>query len=174
MILALTVLGLLACTPDPPSKAAFAAHLGADALVLITHQNNCPVLQQYVPTLATLPAEFPSVTFAVLNGSPQDSHDEVVANLAEFSLDWPVFMDPEQVLLEQYEIHSSAEALVLETADFGVVYRGAVDDQIGYDGRKDAPSNRFLATALAQHLAGEAVEPAKTRSFGCVITRTNQ
>lgn len=160
---------LIACSEPDPHFAEWEDH---DALVLITHQNDCPVLQQYAPTLKPLPAEFPGVAFVMLNGAPHDTAESVAANLAEFDLDWPVRMDAQQVLLERLEIYSSAEALVLETKTFEVVYRGAIDDQIGYDGRKDAPTKRYLATALSQHLAGEVPDPAKTRSFGCMITRT--
>lgn len=160
---------LLACSkPDPH----FAGWAGRDALVLVTHQNDCPVLEQYSPTLKDLPAEFPGVHFTFLNGSPHDSPEEITERIAEFDLDWPFLRDEEQAILQRYEIYASAEALVLETKGFEVVYRGAIDDQIGYDGRKDAPTRRFLATALSQHLAGEPVDPAKTRSYGCVITRT--
>ncbi|MCP4807642.1 MAG: redoxin domain-containing protein [Proteobacteria bacterium] len=171
------IVWLLACTPkfdlatgglDGPLTLRTLAD--GQPLVLLSHQAACPVLQQYVPTLAPLPEAFPGAVFALVNGSVHDEPDTIRAELVEYGLEWPVFLDADQAILDHFDIHASAEALVLDQ-DLEVVYRGAVDDQIGYDGRKDAPSQRFLETALTQHLAGDTVDPAKTRSFGCVITR---
>jgi hypothetical protein len=67
-------------------------------------------------------------------------------------------------------IVATSEALVVDTKTWKVVFHGAIDDQISYDGRKDAPTKNYLRDALDDVLAGRPVKVAKTRSYGCAIS----
>lgn len=142
------------------------------ALVLIAQGNACPVFQQYAPTIRGVAVDYAErgVEVLLINASPQDTPATIAADLAAFGLALPVFVDRDQQMSRALGIVATSEALVIDPATWQVVFHGAIDDQISYDGRKDAPTKTYLRDALDDVLAGQPVRVPRTRSYGCAIS----
>jgi len=152
---------------------ALAHHADSPAIVLIAQGNACPVFQQYAPTIAAVAADLVprGVPLMLINASPQDDAATIAADLAAYGLTGlPVFVDRDQQMARSLEIVSTTETLVIDPRTWTIVYRGAIDDQISYDGRKDAPTRNYLRDAVADVFAGTPVRTPKTRSYGCAIS----
>jgi mono/diheme cytochrome c family protein len=81
----------------------------------------------------------------------------------------PVLIDQRQALALSFGVQRTAEAIAIDTSDWSVFYRGAIDDQLSEGTGKPAATEKFLENALRQHLAGEPVLHARTSVKGCLI-----
>jgi hypothetical protein len=143
------------------------------AVVLIAQGNACPVFQQYGPTIQAFAREYAKrgVPTLLINASPQDDAAGIAVDLARYGMsDLPVFVDQDQAMARALEIVSTTETLVIDPSTWTIVFRGAIDDQISYDGRKDAATKTFLRDAVDDVLAGQPVRVPKTRAYGCAIS----
>jgi hypothetical protein len=59
-------------------------------------------------------------------------------------------------------LRRTAEVLVIEPANWRLVYRGALDDRVDYGQQKPTATQRFAADAIAAALAGKPVKLART------------
>jgi thiol-disulfide isomerase/thioredoxin len=142
------------------------------ALVLISHGNECPILQQYAPTIRGLSEKYVAqgVQFALVNANPQDTPQTIQEDLAAFGVSLPTFVDTAQTMSKTVGFRSTNEAALVDPKTWTIVYRGAIDDQISFAGRLDAPRTHFLADALDQFLAGQPIAKPTTQAFGCAIS----
>jgi len=79
----------------------------------------------------------------------------------------PILHDAAQLVGLSYGAGAMAEAVAVDTADFSVFYRGAIDDRIGSNAVVTTQS--YLSNALVNFLAGGVVSPTVTRPAGCGI-----
>jgi thiol-disulfide isomerase/thioredoxin len=184
MFWSLALLMVLGCDRGPqglenfvrtdPHGERLSLHGFADkrAVVLISHGSECPVIQQYMPTIHGLATEYAAqgVQFAFVSANPQDTAAEIAADLSAFGATLPTFVDGSQAMSRSLDFRTTAETVVIDPKTWTIVYRGAVDDQISYAGRLDAPRNHFLKAALNEFLAGKKISKPYTPAFGCTVT----
>jgi len=144
----------------------------APIVVLFVAGNGCPIVRQSLSTLKTLRERFADqkVVFWLLNANPQDDQASVVEEAAEFGIDFPVLMDKAQIVARSLKLTRTAEAIAINTKDWKVVYRGAVDDRLGYGTQKVKQPKTFLADAIDNFLAGKKVSPDRTTVKGCAVS----
>jgi len=151
-------------------------HAQADAktVVIYIHGVGCPIVRQQVPDLSRLAAEYVAkgVRFYALNANPQDDRAAVVAECTATALDLPVLLDDSQLIAESLAVVRTAEALVIRTKDWRIVWRGPLDDRVGYGAQKPQATRRFLAEALDAVLAGQAPPADVPAAKGCAIAFT--
>ena len=82
----------------------------------------------------------------------------------------PVLRDEQQLVSRYFGVTRTCEAIVIDTKNSTVVYRGAVDDQFSEGARKPEASEHYLRDALLDLVAGRPVAVPKTKAHGCVIT----
>lgn len=141
------------------------------AVVLFVTGNGCPIARNTLPELRRLRDEFGprGAGFALLNVNAHDSRGEVVKEAEDFGVDFPILLDPSQNVGRALDLRRTAEVLVIDTADWRIRYRGAVDDRLGYGQQKPSASRHFLADALESILGGTPVREARTAVKGCAI-----
>ena len=141
--------------------------------MLIAQGNACPVFQQYGPTISAFASEYAErgVPTLLINASLQDDAASIQADLNQYGMgDLPVLVDEDQKMAQALSIVSTTETLVIDPTSWSIVFRGAIDDQISYDGRKDAATKTYLRDAVEDVLSGKPVRVPRTRAYGCAIS----
>lgn len=142
--------------------------MGKQGLVLVTWDKECPVSQRYQPRIRELAAAYTSsgFVFAIVDVTPHGSE-----GAADSALEFPglqVLLDSGQKLAMQLAAESTAESYV-----FGrlgrLEYRGAIDDQYGFDFQRGSATRRWLATAIEASLRGARPGMQRTRARGCPL-----
>lgn len=146
-------------------------HKDARLVVLLVAGNGCPIVRHGLTELKRLREEFGAqgVRFALLNANAHDTREETVAEAKEFAIDFPILLDPAQATVRALGLRRTAEVLVIEPANWRLVYRGALDDRVDYGQQKPQATQRFAADAIAAALAGKPVKLARTEVKGCAI-----
>ncbi len=142
----------------------------AAAVVLFVQGNGCPIARNSLPVLEQLRAEFASrgVVFLLLNANTQDDRRSVAAEAREYAIDFPILVDETQLIAESLGITRTAEALLIDPRSWRIVYRGPLDDRLGYETQKPA-RHHYLGNALTTHLSGKPVAHPVRDSKGCLI-----
>ena len=144
----------------------------AKAVVLYFTANECPVARQSTAKLRKLRETYSArgVEVWMINSSPADDRKSIAAEMTELRAYYlPVLKDDTQGLARHLGVRRTGETLAINTKDWSVFYRGAIDDQMVEGSQKPKPTERYLEDALNQFLAGQPVSRARTVARGCVI-----
>ncbi|MFO0927799.1 MAG: redoxin domain-containing protein [Gemmataceae bacterium] len=154
---------------------SFAEQRTSKAVVVLFLGTECPVNNQYLPTLAQLHKEYApkGVTFVGVNSNVQDGATRVLAHARANGLPFPVLKDSANVVADDFKARRTPEAFVV-TPDGRIVYQGRIDDQIGVGFRRKAATRRDVAMALDELLAGKPVSQTLTDAPGCLIARVRK
>jgi hypothetical protein len=145
-------------------------HKNAKAVVLMVTMNGCPIVRNLLPDLREIRAQFgDNVEFKLINSSLQDTYKSIRQEVAEFAFDFPVLVDDTQLIGEVLELDRSGEVLVIDTSNWSVVYRGPVNDRVGYETQRNDAKEHYLADALTAVIAGQPIAVPKRQTFGCLI-----
>jgi len=141
------------------------------AVVLFVQGNGCPIVRNHIHTYADLRDEYESkdIVFLMINSNLQDNQKSIAKEAAEFKIDFPILVDSEQKIGEALHFERTADAFIIDTNDWTIAYRGALDDRLGYETQKIAASNRYAADALDAVLAGKTVAVNQVEAKGCLV-----
>ncbi len=144
---------------------------GVQGIVLFVQGNGCPLVRKRVPELQRLRAAYQprGILFAMLNANPQDERDEVAQEAERFEIELPILMDEAQLVAGMLGVQRTAEAFLIDGKSKEIVFRGPIDDRLGYQTEKPQAEREFLRDALDAFLAGETVEAADSDAPGCLI-----
>lgn len=144
----------------------------AKATVVVFLGTECPINNAYLPTLAELHKKYrgQNVQFFGINSNRHDTVERVAEHAKKNAVPIPVLKDDRHSAADGFKAERTPEAFVVDPAG-KVVYRGRIDDQIGYRYRRPAPSKNELADAIDDVLAGKPVRVAVTEVEGCFIAR---
>lgn len=139
-------------------------------LVIAVRDVGCPVSKRTAKALARLEDEFRprGVEFLFLNLSAHNTPEEIRADMTEHGFDAPVVHDTELRLGAALAATTTTEVFVLDGART-LVYRGAIDDQVGRGYALAAPAHAYLRDALEETIAGRKVLVAATSAPGCAL-----
>jgi len=143
----------------------------AKAIVLFFAGNGCPIVRKNVPALKELRDAYAAkgVVFLMINGNPNDDRASVAKEAQDYAIDIPVLLDSAQLVTKTFGASRTAECLVVDPKNWGIVYRGALDDRLDYGAEKPKADHEWLKTALDSVLAGTAVATPLTETKGCII-----
>jgi peroxiredoxin len=143
----------------------------AKAVVLIQQMNGCWITRKSAPAMRALRAAYKAkgVEFLMINASRQDRAKSVAEEAAAYGLDMPILLDADQAVSAALGFTRAPEAVVLLPRDWSIVYRGAIDDRLGFGVEKPKATRRFLADALDDALAGREARVASAETLGCLI-----
>ncbi len=135
----------------------------------------CPITRKLAPRLGRLERDYRDrgVRFLGIDPNLQDDADEVTQFARDAQIDFPILLDPQQVVTDRLGVERTTEVFVLD-AEFRLLYRGAVDDQYSVGASRPQPLNDFLIDALEAALAGETIDPVRTEAPGCLVGRVNR
>lgn len=140
------------------------------AVVLIATANGCPVVKEAVPRIKALQERFgkEGVLIWMIDSNPNDDRASISSEAQSLGLELPILRDSIQLVASELGLTQTGEAVCINTADWNVVYRGAIDDQLGDANRKE-PSKNFLENAITSLLEGKKVSPNRTMAKGTAI-----
>jgi hypothetical protein len=142
----------------------------ADVVLLVVHGVGCPIVRKSVPALHALRARYgPDVSLLLVNANPYDTRDAVAEEVADFGLDLPVLLDPDQVLASALGFTRTAEAAVLDGETWALRYFGALDDRLEYGMEKPVATRAYAQDAVDAVLAGELPAVTRTQAKGCAL-----
>lgn len=131
----------------------------------------CPISNDYNERMKALYTDYQGrgVRFVFINSNGTEPAAEVAAHRQKNGFPFPVYKDDNNVVADRFGAEFTPEMYVLDES--GVIrYHGAIDDS-----RVAARvKSHHLRKALDALLAGQAVETAQTRAFGCTIKRVKK
>jgi len=139
------------------------------AVVIAFTNTTCPLCKKYAPTLAALEkhaAQF-RIPFVFVNASA-DKPDRIKADIGAHGFEGPYVCDPEGRIARAVGATHTTDVIVLDSRRT-LVYRGAVDDQYGFEYQLDAPRVEYLKLALNGVLDGRPLLVAATEAPGCPL-----
>ena len=143
-------------------------------MVLFFTGVGCPIARKSSAKLRRLKEEFETqgINFWIINSYADETASEAWDEVNELNLrHFPYMLDRKQAVSLSYGVERTAEVIAIETKDWSVFYRGAIDDQFTEGAEKPAAaSSPYLKNALDQFLAGEPIEVATTRTRGCRVS----
>jgi len=157
---------------DQAGRSHFLHHqTKSKAVVLIATANGCPVMKEAFPRIKALQDRFgkEGVLVWMIDSNPQDDRASIVEEAKSLGIEMPILTDNIQLVASELGLARTGEAVCINTADWTIIYRGAIDDQLG-DATKKKPSKNYLENALAAFLAGKKVSPNRTMAKGTAIT----
>ncbi len=156
-------------------RELYSEERGRKATVIAFTAVDCPIAKLLAPRLGRIEKQYRGRGARFLGVDPnlQDSQDEIAAFARDASIDFPILLDPRQVVTDRLGVTRTTEVFVLD-AEFRVVYRGAVDDQYSVGAARPEPTANHLIDALEASLAGRPVVAARTDAPGCLVGRVKQ
>ena len=145
----------------------------AKAVVLFFTANECPIARQSATKLRKLRDAYRArgVDVLMVNSSPADDRKSIVREMTELrAYHLPVLKDDTQGLARHLGVRRTGETIVINTKDWSILYRGAIDDQMVEGAQKPAPTEKYLETALNEFLEGKPITRARSVARGCVIS----
>jgi len=141
-------------------------------VVLYVFTTGCPIVRQNMAEVQRLSQSFTDkgVRFAAIDPAIDDDRAAVSKELSSLKVSLPVLLDPSQVISEGLRLTRTAEALIIRTKDLALLWRGPIDDRVGYGTQKDKASQSYLNDALDAVLAGKTPAVSTAVVKGCAIT----
>jgi len=158
--------------PDQNMHSHELRRLGdASAVVLITQANNCPVSRNTNAAVKALQDQYSAkgVEIFMLNSTPSDTREAIVAEAKAYGYNLPILMDTNQLVGEQLGVTRTAEAIVIDPKTWKIMYRGPIDDKVTYERQKAAADHTWAKDALDSVLAAKPVAVARVEPVGCII-----
>jgi len=131
----------------------------------------CPISNDYNERMKALHADYQGrgVRFVFINPNSTEPAAEVAEHTRQNGFPFPVYKDDNNVVADRFGAEFTPEVFVLDQG--GVIrYHGAIDDSRAAARIK----THYLRRALDAMLAGQQVDPAETRAFGCTIKRAKK
>lgn len=144
-----------------------------DAFIVFYVQGvGCPIARIALPNYREVRDEFEgkNVSFLMFNSNIQDNHKRIAREAEEFGIDFPVLKDEGQKLAKALGVERTAEVFIIDPRTKAVLYRGPINDQLGYETQRNHANEHFLKDALTTVLAGGTVNIEDIPdSKGCLV-----
>ncbi len=132
----------------------------------------CPISRIALPNYREIRDEYAdkNVKFVMFNSNIQDNLPRIAKEAAEFGIDFPIMKDEAQVLAKALGVERTAEVFITNPKTKEVLYRGPINDQLGYETQRNNANQHFLKDALNAVLAGGTVNMDDVPdSKGCLV-----
>ena len=144
------------------------------AAVLVFVSPGCPLGDKYLPRLAELAKAYEAkgvLFFGIASGAGETTED-LKAWVAERQIEIPILHDVGNKLADAVMVERSNEAILVDLRGT-MRYRGAIDDQYGYDVSLPEPRHTWLVDAIDAVLDGnpKRIDPRATPVQGCRLTK---
>ena len=142
-----------------------------EAIVIFIQGNGCPIVRNGAHAFKAVRDEYESqgVAFFMLNPQVQDNRQSIANEAAEFGYDVPILVDEAQLVAESLDVDRTSEVFIIDPRTMTVVFRGPIDDRLGYESQKPQANNHYLKDALDALLSGQTVAQGTVDAPGCLI-----
>lgn len=143
----------------------------AKAIILMSQGNGCQIVRSNLEDLRALRSDYAEqgVDILLLNANQQDSRSAIAAEAAEWNIDFPILKDNTQLIAQSLKFERTGEAIIINTNDWTIAYRGPLNDRIGYERQKNKASKTYVRDALDAIIVGKEVAVSNVISPGCII-----
>jgi peroxiredoxin len=145
----------------------------AKAVVLFFTATGCPVAEQSFARLKALQKKYDreGIRLWLIDSNTADDRAALQKQAQEFRLtNLPLLQDETQGVAAMLGVKRTGTVIAIETRNWSVFYRGAIDDQMVEGAQKPQATVNYLADALDAFLANKKVEVAETNARGCIIS----
>jgi peroxiredoxin len=144
----------------------------SEELVAIYIQGNgCPIARLGSHDYREVIEQFADkpVAFYMLNASIQDGVEGIIKEESEFGFSVPIMKDADQSVAKALGVTRTAEVFVIRPTTGEVVYRGPINDKLGYETQRNVTVN-YLIDGLNIILSGGTVDHSLIPdSKGCLV-----
>ena len=145
--------------------------LKGDVTVITFIATKCPISNDYNGRMTALYNDYTpkGVKFVFINSNNTEPASEVEQHTKKNSFPFQVYKDDSNVVADRFAAQVTPESFVLDKG--GVIrYHGSIDDSQNLA----RVQVQRLRKALDSILAGQPVETAQTKAFGCTIKRVKK
>jgi thiol-disulfide isomerase/thioredoxin len=169
IVVSVVFLALVSCTrPGPEPIAAFLKDRPAATFVFLAP--DCPLSQNYVPTLNELRAQFQANQMEIYAVFAGDARPEEF--VSSYQLTLPVIKDTAFRIADFFGATTTPEAFVADSKG-QVLYKGAIDNRAPELGQqRRVITEHYLLDALNSTLHHTDIAVKETKAVGCFIERT--
>ena len=145
----------------------------ASAIVLYVQGNSCPIVRKSIARFEEIKDEYEQkgIKFFMINSNLQDTRESIAEEAQNFDIKTPVLVDEDQLAAEILDLNITAETFVIDPDDWSVLYRGPIDDQLGYGSDKGEAKENYLVDVLEAKLGDQAIAKVYRQAKGCAISR---
>lgn len=144
--------------------------------VLVFVSPGCPLGDKYAPRIAELARRHSAegVMFLAVASGAGETPEGLREWAQAHDLKIPLLHDRGNKVADALMVERSNECILVD-ARAVVRYRGAIDDQHGYDSSLPEPRHTWLVDAIGRLVAGEpkSIEPKGTPVSGCRLTKVD-
>ncbi|HEX3988322.1 MAG TPA: redoxin domain-containing protein, partial [Verrucomicrobiae bacterium] len=145
----------------------------ARAIVLFFTETGCPVARQSIDKLKSLQEHYSDrgIVVWMIDSNADDDRAAVEKEAREFDESpLPVLIDDTQEIARLLNVKRTAETICIDTTNWTVFYRGAIDDQLVEGAQKPEPTQKYVENALDEFLSGKAIAKSSSVGRGCLLT----
>jgi mono/diheme cytochrome c family protein len=149
---------------------------GQVATVLVCMSIECPISNEYTPTLNRLAEKFlPSgVSFIGINPNSGQTLREMADHARQFKIAFPFVKDAGAKVSRRLLFQVTPEVCVFDRGG-KLAYRGRIDDRYrARGGAAGAVATADLERALDELIAGKPVSVSRTKAIGCPVQLTSE
>ncbi|MDX1491118.1 MAG: redoxin domain-containing protein [Pseudohongiellaceae bacterium] len=143
-----------------------------DYLVVYIHGSGCPIARLSVPMFKDIANVYreKNIEFLMLNSFIQDDMKRIQGEAKTFSIDFPILKDEDQTVAKSIGVERTAEVFVIDPRTNETLFRGPINDALGYEAQRMVYDNNYLTDALDTILAGNTVNMDEIPdSKGCLV-----
>lgn len=157
-------------------------HLGAtyklsdyeskEYIVMYVHGSGCPIARLSVPSYLAVRDDYASkgIEFLMINASIQDDIPRIQKEATEFNINFPILKDEDQSVARSLGVERTAEVFIVDPRTREVLFRGPIDDSLGYEAQRESANHNYLRDALDTVLNGGQVNMDEIPdSKGCLV-----
>ena len=143
-----------------------------DYVVFYVQGVGCPIARIALPNYRAVRDEYAdkNIGFTMFNSNIQDNLPRIAKESDEFGIDFPIMKDEGQRLAKALGVERTAEVFVVNPRTQEVLFRGPINDQLGYETQRNEASQHYLKDALNTVMAGGVVNMGDIPdSKGCLV-----
>lgn len=143
-----------------------------ELLVFYVQGVGCPIARIALPNYREVRDLYAdkNIEFLMFNANIQDDMKRINREATEFGIDFPILKDEGQVLAKALGVERTAEVFVVNPRTQEVLFRGPINDQLGYESQRNEADKEYLKSALNTVLAGGTVDMNDIPdSKGCLV-----
>jgi peroxiredoxin len=143
-----------------------------DYVVFYVQGVGCPIARIALPNYRAVRDEYAdkNIGFTMFNSNIQDNLPRIAKEANEFGIDFPIMKDEGQRLAKALGVERTAEVFVVNPRTQEVLFRGPINDQLGYETQRNEASQHYLKDALNTVMAGGVVNMDDIPdSKGCLV-----
>jgi len=143
-----------------------------DFIVMYVHGSGCPIARLSVPTFLSIRDDYEdkNISFLMLNSFIQDDIPRIRKEAEDFNIDFPILKDADQSVARSMGVERTAEVFIVDPRTREVVFRGPIDDSLGYETQRINTEHNYLRDALDAVMAGGTINMNDIPdSKGCLV-----